>query len=97
MSDTPAKPIKISARLDAERSRKLDVLMRTTHLGVSEVIKMALDLYYDQSRAGRRPAAEILRATGFVASGEAAPDLSETYKDELTRSLADKHGPASNA
>jgi hypothetical protein len=54
---------------------------------------MALDLYYDQARAGRRPAAELLRANGFIASGEAAPDLSETYKDELTRSLADKHSP----
>lgn len=96
MSDT-AKPTKISARLDAERSRKLDVLMRTTHQGVSEVIKMALDLYYDQSRAGRRPPGEILSATGFVASGEAASDLSETYKDELNRSLAAKHDPTSGA
>lgn len=91
MSDTATRPTKISARLDAERSRKLDVLVRTTHQGVSEVIKMALDLYYDQVRAGRSPAAEILRATGFLAGGEAAPDLSETYKDELARSLADKH------
>jgi hypothetical protein len=93
MSDTSVKPSKISARLDAERSRKLDVLMRTTHQGASEVIKMALDLYYDQARAGRRPAAELLRATGFIASGEAASNLSESYKDELTRSLADKHAP----
>lgn len=93
MSDAAARPTKISARLDAERSRKLDVLVRTTRQGVSEVIKMALDLYYDHSRAGRRPAGEILRATGFVASAEAAPDLSENYKDELTRSLADKHDP----
>lgn len=97
MSDPGAKPTKISARLDAERSRKLDVLMRTTHQGVSEVIKMALDLYYDRTRAGRRPAAEILRAAGFVASGEAAPQLSETYKDKLTRSLTEKHGPPSGA
>lgn len=91
MSDTTVKPVKISVRLDAERSRKLDVLMRTTDQGMSEVIKMALDHYYDDARTDRRPAAEILRATGFVASGEAAPDLSESYKDELTRSLADKH------
>jgi hypothetical protein len=93
MSDSSTPATKISARLDAERSRKLDVLMRTTHQGVSEVIKMALDLYYDHVRAGRRPAAELLRAAGFLASGEASPDLSETYKDELARSLADKHDP----
>jgi hypothetical protein len=94
MSDITTTPSsKISARLDAERSRKLDVLVRTTHQGVSEVIKMALDLYYDHVRAGRRPATELLRATGFLASGEASPDLSETYKDELARSLADKHDP----
>lgn len=97
MSDTDPQPTKISARLDAERSRKLDVLMRTTHQGVSEVIKVALDLYYDHARAGRRPAGEVLRASGFIASGEGAADLSETYKDELTRSLADKHGPTSGA
>lgn len=91
MSDTTTPPTKISARLDAERGRKLDVLMRTTRQGVSEVIKMALDLYYDQVRTARRPAAEILHASGFVAGGEGPADLSETYKDELTRSLSEKH------
>ena len=91
MSDTTAPSTRISARLDAERSRKLDVLMRTTHQGVSEVIKMALDLYYGHVQTTRRPAAELLHASGFVASGEGPTDLSETSKDELARSLSEKH------
>lgn len=91
MSDAAAPSTRISARLDAERSRKLHVLMRTTHQGVSEVIKMALDLYYGHVQTTHPPAAELLRASGFVASGEGPTDLSETYKDELNQSLSNKH------
>jgi hypothetical protein len=51
-------------------------------------VKQALDLYYEQVRSRRPVPAEVLKATGFIGCGEAPPDLSERYKEDVKR---DRH------
>lgn len=80
--------MRVSARLDESRSRKMELMAARTDLGTSEILKRAIDALYEQLEVARP--AEALRRSGFVASGEAAPDLSETYKDELTALLVGK-------
>lgn len=84
--------MRISARLDDERTRKLDFLARATDQGTSEIVKRAIDVLYEEVRARRPRPGEVLRKTGFIACGEADPDLSTRYKEELVELLNAKHG-----
>jgi len=84
--------MRINARLDESRAQKLEFLARMTHLSTSEIVKQALDLYYEQARSQRPLPAEVLKASGFVGCGEVAPDLSERYKEEVKKPVAAKHG-----
>jgi len=83
--------MRINARLDDSRSRKLAYLARATSQATTEVVKRAIDLYYEQETATRRSAAEVLHSVGFVGSGKASPDLSTNYKSELQAILAEKY------
>ena len=82
--------MRINARLDDSRSRKLAYLVRATSQATTEIVKRAIDLYYEQETATRRSAAEVLHSVGFVGSGKASPDLSTNYKVELQTILAEK-------
>lgn len=84
--------MRINARLDESRAQKLEFLARMTHLSTSEIIKEALDLYYEQVRSQRPLPAEALKASGFIGCGEASPDLSERYKEDVKSLVAAKHG-----
>ncbi len=83
--------MRISARLDEERSRKLAFLAKATNLGKSEIMKQAIDVLYEQVSTSRRRPAEILKASGFIGCGEAAPGLSESYKEDLRELSLAKH------
>lgn len=83
--------MRINARLDDSRSRKLAYLARATNQATTEIVKRAIDIYYEQETATRRSPAEVLNSVGFVGSGKASPDLSSDYKSELQVILADKY------
>lgn len=83
--------MRINARLDESRSRKLTYLARATNQATTEIVKRAIDLYFEKETANRRSPAEVLYSVGFVGSGEASPDLSSDYKRELQAVLAEKH------
>ncbi len=82
--------MRVNARLDQDRSQKLAALVQMTELKVSEIVKRAIDVYYDEIKGTRSSPAEVLTASGFVGFAKADPNLSETYKDRLTESLAAK-------
>lgn len=85
--------MRISARLDEDRSRKLELLTRMMQLGMSEVIKKAIDVLYEQThRARAESPAEILERMGFIGCASVGPDLSERYKEEFGKILAAKYG-----
>lgn len=85
--------MRISARLDEDRSRKLELLSRMMQLGISEVLKKAIDALYEQNRQTRTESpAEIMERLGFIGCASVGPDLSERYKEELTKILDAKHG-----
>lgn len=84
--------MRINARLDEVHSKKLEYLQDATQGGVSDVIKQAIDLFYQKVRAERSNASAMLRRAGFIGCGEASADLSETYKEELKKITERKHG-----
>ena len=84
--------MRINARLDESHARKLELLRRRTGHRVSDLIKEAIDLYYEEVQATPERPADALAKAGFIGCGEADPVLSENYKQLLTDSLAAKHG-----
>ncbi len=84
---------RISARLDSASAQKLERLIEQTRSSMTDILKKAIDSLYQRECRQHTKAAEILAATGFIASGEDAdPDLSESYKSELSTLLHNKHG-----
>lgn len=84
--------MRINARLDETRSQKLEYLKKATHAGISEIVKEAIDVYYDRVKGKKPRPAEIFRESGFIGIGEGPEDLSVRYKDYLTEALEEKHG-----
>jgi len=84
--------MRINARLDEESARKLEYLKDMTHAPVTDVVKNAIDLYYQRVKQARDRAQSRLFGSGFVGCGSAEPDLSQTCKDDLSLALEAKHG-----
>ena len=83
--------MRVNARFDDDLARRLEYLTRTTHMGVSDVIKSSVMFYYDALKGQEAPKLTRLRDwIGKSASGHS--DVSVSYKDSLADSLASKHG-----
>ena len=79
---------RINARLPPELASKLSELRRRTGKSTTDLLREALEGYYDASRATDEPA----RLLGeFVGCAEGPRALSSRYKAELVRSLERKH------
>jgi hypothetical protein len=80
----------VNARLPTEDARKLSRLAKAEGKSVSDIIREALRRYYADAAGGS--AAEILKRNGFIGCATGPANLSTTYKRELAKSLATKHG-----
>ncbi len=85
--------MRVNARLDDDRAEKLKQLQSLTHLGASEIVKRAIDVFHRQQTARPRAKLESLLSSGFVGCAEGPEDLSSRYKEYLAGSLRDKHDP----
>jgi hypothetical protein len=81
---------RINARIDTATAHKIEYIKRKTKRAVSEIIVTSLDFYYRSLKSKETNAKAILDAAGFIGCGSAAKDLSETYKQQLSASLAKK-------
>ncbi len=84
--------MRINARLDDARAEKLKQLQSLTRLGVSEIVKRAIDLLYRQQAGRSRDKLDALLASDFVGCAEGPEDLASQYKQYLARDLENKHG-----
>lgn len=84
--------MRISARLDDERAEKLRQLRGSTQLGISEIVRRAIDLLHRQETERCREKIDDLLSSDFVGCAEGPKDLASNYKRFLTQSLDDKHG-----
>ncbi|MDM9381712.1 CopG family transcriptional regulator [Chlorogloeopsis sp. ULAP01] len=84
--------MRINARLDEESARKLACIKQQTNQAVTDVIKSAIDLYYQKLQHQQQNPHKLLIETGFIGCGEAEPNLSVNYKSILKDSLKTKYG-----
>ncbi|XSG84497.1 MAG: ribbon-helix-helix protein, CopG family [Methylohalobius sp. ZOD2] len=88
--------MRINARLDDSHTRKLEVLQQETGKTKSEILKEALDLYFqevhrEKQHTVREKNRKILEALAGI--GQGPEDLSENYKEYLSQGLKQKHDP----
>jgi hypothetical protein len=85
--------MRINARLDDDDyAHKLAYIQQQTNHSVTDVIKSAIDLYYQQLQQQQKNPLDELTKTGFIGCGQAAPNLSENYKSILKDGLKAKYG-----
>ena len=84
--------MRVSARLDDERSEKLRQLQALTRLSTSEIVKRAIDLLHRQQAGRSRDKLNALLSSDFVGCAQSPADLAGQYKRYLIRDLEEKHG-----
>jgi hypothetical protein len=88
---TPPKgPRRINARLTPELARKVSYLRAETRKSTTEIVCESIDHYYETHARRGASMEAILMRTGFVGCADGPPDLSSSFKDDLTRSLDKK-------
>jgi hypothetical protein len=85
---TDQSDARINARLDRDLITKLSQLQRETGLTKTQIIRASIEAFYAATKAAARPANLL---GDFIGSGDADPQLSETYKTTLLDGLASKH------
>ncbi|MFN5387833.1 MAG: ribbon-helix-helix protein, CopG family [Pseudanabaena sp.] len=85
--------MRVNARLDSDRASKFNYIRQRTNQGTSEIMKVAIDLYYERLRQETtvKPL-QLLQQAGLIGCAEGEPDLSVNYKQYLTESLNEKYG-----
>jgi hypothetical protein len=84
--------MRVNARLEPEVAEKLRLLKATTGASTSDVLKRAIDVYYQQRMGPGRSPYTALQAAGLLACADGPADLSRDYKAELAKRLGSKHG-----
>ncbi len=84
--------MRVSARLDDERSEKLRQLQALTRLSTSEIVKRAIDLLHRQQAGRSRDKLDALLSSDFMGCAKGPADLAGQYKRYLIRGLEEKHG-----
>lgn len=84
--------LQIHAELDSVSADKLAYIQQQTHQqDMNELIKSAIDLYYQTLRLPSQTPLETLMQTGFIGCGSAEPDLSVNYKVLLQADFQHKY------
>ncbi len=83
--------MRINARLDEEHSRKLEQLKATHQMGVSDILKRAIDLLYAQEAAAPKKKLSSLLGSELIGIGDAPENLASDYKQLLKADMASKH------
>lgn len=81
---------RINARLDDELARKVDELCKLTGQSASAIIKVALEAYYERTRAAGMSPRAVLERSGFIGCAEGDSNLSTDYKRLLETSMRSK-------
>ncbi|MGK5092816.1 CopG family transcriptional regulator [Deltaproteobacteria bacterium TL4] len=77
----------LNAQLDDQSAYKIEFLKETTQDSLTDIIKKALDLDYDQLTINQQSPLEIMKKNGFIGCAPGPGDLSENYKEYLAKSL----------
>jgi len=82
----------INTNLDDSLAEKIDYLVKSTQLTLSEVLKNSVNLYYELTRISPADKLKIFEDSGFIGCGEGDARLSVDYKNDLRELMEKKYG-----
>ncbi|MBK8972670.1 MAG: hypothetical protein IPM37_15560 [Hahellaceae bacterium] len=85
--------MRINARLDDDTARKMQVLIEHSSGSQTDIIKLAINLAYDQFEAQSHEGLTSLLDSPFLGSFSADPHLSECYKHLINEALDARYPP----
>jgi hypothetical protein len=83
--------MEITAQVNEEDVNKIAFIQEKTQQDISEILKLAIDLYYERLQEHLKTPLQILEESGFIDCCSVESDLSTTYKSVLTNSLNQKY------
>ena len=82
---------RLKTRLDDDLAAKLAAVRRATKQTTTDVVRAALELYYERVTKGSAASMRrVFEETGFIGCADGPADLSGRYKDYLTKGLRKK-------
>ena len=81
--------MRVNARLDDEAKQQIDYLTAATGMGVSQVLRESVALYYRQARASASGAKHLLALMGKGRSGRS--DIASDVKRHVADALSAKY------
>lgn len=82
---------RINARIDDDMLARLRRVGERTGSTITDLVIAALDDYLERAEPEQTRPAELLMSAGFIGCADGPADLSVTYKEHLSTSLAAKH------
>ncbi|MFH2006553.1 MAG: ribbon-helix-helix domain-containing protein [bacterium] len=89
-SSSSPKQKRINARIDAALAAKIELLRSRTGKTSTEVVRAAIERYYEALMDPAADPMRLLEASGFVGCAEGDEELSADYKAALAQSLEAK-------
>lgn len=84
--------MRVNARLDDSYQAKIDYMTETLHLSVSDVVREAIDRYYEAVQADQvRRLRGLDGIVGMAGSVNAPADLSTNYKKYVGQIIEEKY------
>lgn len=81
--------MRVNARFDQEAEQQILYLAEVTGMGVSDVLRTSVRLYYEAERARRGSLRHLSALVGAADSGRT--DVASTYKDRLATTWGKKY------
>jgi hypothetical protein len=83
--------MEITAQVTEAEASKIAFIQQQTNQDISEIMRQAIDLYYDHLQTPLEPSLQILEESGFIGCCSVESDLSTTYKSVLSTQLNQKY------
>jgi hypothetical protein len=84
------KQKRINARIDMALAAKIELLQSRTGMTSTEIVRVAIERYYEALVDPVDDPKQLLEASGFVGCADGDEDLSAEYKAATTQSLEAK-------
>ena len=83
----------IKTELTEADANKIAFIQQQTQQDIDEILKSAIEMYYQNLQASQKSPLQILEETGFIGCCSVENDLSTTYKSVLAEELEKKYDP----
>ncbi len=76
--------MEVNATVNDDIAHKISLIQQQTQQDLSEILKHAIELYYQSLHTPPKTPLQILEESGFIGCFQDDPDLSTNYKKFLT-------------